>query len=395
MRRTRLVSVLTAVATAASTTAAVAQPLDPYGDPAPAPDTKPAPPPADQPPGVTDRDPEMDEAVAAALVRRAKELIAVEAWADAQQLLGEAVVRSPDGAAATEARALLVDVNAKLGIQPAQAEPQPPQPPPDRVADPVVQQLDYERPEAPRGPSRGGRAFLGHSIVIGGVIGGFFGDVVTADIDGTEIDGDPEDTEDAGGIVGGVLLGAVGGLALGMGLRKNEWMTRDDVTVIDSFTAFGMVGSLSLGAVMDPAETEAYSMNAVIGTGAGLVTGLLVAKKHEISSRRMARVDLWAAAGALAPWLIFTAADGDHDGAQVAGVFSIAGLVGGAWLGFRVTRDWDGAPAYRDDAPPAVVRRGSDGAWSVGAPSLRPVNDPSLGPVLGRGAAVGLVGARW
>jgi hypothetical protein len=196
MRRTRLVSVLTAVATAASTTAVVAQPVDPYGDPAPAPspspDGKPAPPPADQPPGVTDRDPEMDEAVAAALVRRAKQLIAAEAWADAQQLLGEAVVRSPDGAAATEARALLVDVNAKLGIQPAQPEAQPPQPPPDRVADPVVeQQFDLERPMPERGPSRGGRAFLGHSIVIGGVIGGFFGDVVTADIDGTEIDGDP------------------------------------------------------------------------------------------------------------------------------------------------------------------------------------------------------------
>jgi hypothetical protein len=395
MRPSRLVSVLTAVATAASTTVAAAQPLDPYGDP-PAPDTKPAPPAPDQPPGVTDRDPEMDEAVAAALVRRAKDLIAAEAWVDAQQLLGEAVVRSPDGAAAAEARVLLVDVNARLGIQPAQTEPQPPPPPPDRVADPVVeQQLDLERPMPERGPSRGGRAFLGHSIVIGGVIGGFFGDVVTADIDGTEIDGDPEDTEDSGGIVGGVLLGAVGGLALGMVLRKNEWMTRADVTVIDSFTAFGLVGSLSLGAVMDPAESEAYSMNAVLGTGAGLVTGLLVAKKHEISSRRMARVDLWAAAGALAPWLIFTAADGDHDGAQVAGVFSLAGLVGGAWLGFRVTRGWDGAPAYRDDAPPAVVRRGSDGAWSVGAPSLRPVNDPSLGPALGKGAAVGLLGARW
>ncbi|MCA9676190.1 MAG: hypothetical protein KC464_14215, partial [Myxococcales bacterium] len=98
-------------ATAATLTPAVvgvahAQPLDPYG---PDPDALAA--------GAKDAgDPEIDEAVAAALVARARELIAMEAWADAQELLGEALVRSPDGAAAAEATALLPAVKAKLGI---------------------------------------------------------------------------------------------------------------------------------------------------------------------------------------------------------------------------------------------------------------------------------------
>jgi len=403
----RLVAVITAVATTASATAiAVAQPVDPYGDapppsgapaaPAKAPSTGAgAPRPSETPPsGVTDdRDPDVDEAVAAALVQRARELIEQDAWADAQQLLGEAVVRSPEGRAGSEARMLLEQVNQHLGV--GQAAPVAPEPAvvPDAPV-PVAQEIDRELP-APRNPARAGRAFIAHSIVIGGVVGGFFGDAVTADTEPVEVDGDPVGEEDSAGIVGGVLLGAVGGLAFGMAMRNNDWMNRDDLTVIDSFTAYGLVGSLSLGALMDPAEGEAYSVNAVIGTAGGLITGLVVAKNNDISSRRMARVDLWAAAGALTPWLIFAAADGDSDDAQVAGGFSILGMVGGAWLGFRVTRGWDAAPAARDDAPPAVVRRGSDGNWSVGAPALRPAQDPSLGPSLGRGASISLFGARW
>ena len=396
-----LVAALSAAATLVSATGAVAQPLDPYGDPPAPPKQAPPldpyddPPPADPPPGAVsdERDPEVDEAVAASLVARARELIALEKWQDAQQLLGEAVARSPDGAAAAEARPLLEQVNARLGIT-RPAAPATPSPVPDtRTA--VVQVPDYDLPPGPSEAPRAGRRFILHTTVIGAVLGGMFFDAATVD---TRVgDGDPVDTEEDGAVVGGVLLGALGGLAVGALVRNNEWMTRDDVVVIDSFAAIGLVASLDFGAILKPAHQEAYSINGIFGLGGGAVAGWVIAKRNDLSARRMKRVDLWAGAGAVAPWLVFAAADGDEDGARVAGLLSLAGLVGGAWIGFRTTRGWDD----RDeddavaDAPPALLRRDSTGAWSLGAPGLRPSQDPRLGEVHGRGVAADLLGGRW
>jgi hypothetical protein len=392
VRSRDLLAVLTAVATTGAAIPAVAQPLDPYDD---------APPPIEPTPPdsavVDERDPELDEAVAAALVTRSRELMAQEAWLDAQQLLNEALIRSPQGAAAAEARVLLEQVNAKLGIV-TSTGPQEPIEPVDTV-DPYggngnVQEVDTEVPGAPADKPRAGRKFIVHAGVMGALIGGFIGDAATADVDPVEIDGDDVNTEDSGGVVGGALLGAIGGLAIGYGFRRSEWMTTDDIAVIDSFAGMGLAGSLSMGALMQPEESEAYSVNAVFGLGGGALVGFLTAKRRDISARRMGRVDLYAFAGAVVPWAIFAASDGDADGAQYAGFFSMVGLAGGAWLGFRTTRDWDRGPAATD-APPALVRRGSDGRWSAGAPGFRAAEDPRLGPVLGKGLAADLVGVRF
>lgn len=388
----RFTALATLLAVAAAPTIAAAQPVDPYAEP-----TAPVGPGDGAATG--EQDAEVNEVVAAALVARARTLMAAEQWADAQQLLSEAVQRSPDGAAAAEARPLIDEVNLELGITTA-VDPVPD----DQVGigDPIDpfadQQLDPEiPPPPPEELGGGGRRFMWHAAGLGAIVGGFFGDAVSADVDPMEIDGDPRDTEDGGAIVGGVLLGGLAGLAVGAGFRNSKWMTRDDVVVVDSFAMFGMVGSLSLAALMQPVEGEAYSVNAILGTTAGAITGLVMAKRRDISSRRMARVDLWAAVGALTPWVLFAAADGDSDDAQVAGFFSMAGLGGGIWLGFRLTRTWDqrvGTDTL-SDAPAGIVRRSSAGSWSVGGPSLRPLHNPALGVPLGRGAAVDVVGISW
>ena len=390
VRSRDLIAVLTAVAMTASATAAVAQPLDPYDNPPPPID----PAPADGAVASDEKDPAMDEAVAVALVTRAKELMVVESWLDAQQLLNEAIIRSPDGAAAAEARSLLDTVNGKLGIVTN----------PDPVVDPIENvdtqdpyagaQIDTVMPPVDSPRPRGGRKFMLHAGAMGALIGGFIGDAATADVEPAEVDGDDRDTEDANGILGGALLGGLGGLALGAAFRNSDWMTSDDITVIDSFAGMGLFGALSLGALMQPQEGEAYSINAVFGIGGGALVGYMTAKRRDITSRRMARVDLYALAGGLTPWLIFMASDGDADGAQYAGFFSMAGIAGGAWLGFRTTRSWDGESSVTD-APPALVRRGSDGAWSAGAPGFRPAEDPRLGPVLGKGLAATLLGTTF
>jgi hypothetical protein len=371
-----------------------AQPQDPYGDEVP-PDMGPPPADPEPPPGATtdERDPEVDEAVAASLVARAKELMATastsEEWADAKQLLGEAVVRSPDGAAAAEAQELIEQVNVKLGILPKE-QPEPIDP---YIGMPIDDEpiVDPEPMPLPEQPTRkaGGKKFLLHAASIGAVIGGFLGDVASADTKPSEEDGDPVNTESAGGVVAGVLLGGLAGLAVGAGFRNAQWMTTDDIAVIDSFAGMGMMGSLSLGGVMQPAEAEGYSMNAVIGTTVGTATGFYIAKNRNISGRRIGRVDLWAATGALVPWAIFAVAQGNQDGAQVAGFFSLAGMVGGAWLGFRLTRDWDDepGPAATADAPMAMFRRHSDGGWTLGAPTVQPLPEG--------GASLGVLSGRW
>jgi hypothetical protein len=389
VRSRDLIAVLTAVAMTASATAAGAQPLDPYDNPPPPID----PAPAGGAVAADDKDPEMDEAVALALVNRARELMVVESWLDAQQLLNEAIIRSPDGAAAAEARTLLETVNVKLGIVTHEPVVTPIEnfdtqdPYADAQIDTVMPPVDTPRP-------RGGRKFMLHAGAMGALIGGFIGDAATADVEPFEVDGDDVDTEDANGILGGALLGGLGGLALGAAFRNSDWMTTDDIAVIDSFAGMGLFGSLSLGALMQPQEGEAYSINAVFGIGGGALVGFMTAKRRDISGRRMGRVDLYALAGGLAPWLIFLASDGTADDAQYAGFFSMAGIAGGAWLGFRTTRSWDG-DAGATDAPPALVRRGSDGNWTGGAPGFRPAEDPRLGPVLGKGLAANLLGVTF
>src|SRR5689334_16596499 len=122
----------------ASAGRAVAQPVDPYG-PAPAPAPKPAPAPAPGPgPGspapaqVYTDDPVLAEQIALALVHRAQELYDARVFVDAKQLAVEAVIRSPKGIAAEQARFLIKQINEQLGISDAPQKPaaRPPEPEP-------------------------------------------------------------------------------------------------------------------------------------------------------------------------------------------------------------------------------------------------------------------------
>ncbi len=419
-----------------------AQPVDPYADP----DATPA------PGAAAGSDAAIDEAVAAALVARARQLIALEAWADAQQLLGEAVVRSPDGAAAKQAAELLTVVNARrpVAVEPARGGDI------DRAEtiDPTDQVRDPEDPHAgdgaPRpGAGRGALAFhmagfgaaigvalfdphdendaVGAGIVLGGLAGGLagywvgkkydlsmagaravgslttwgeltgalLGDAFGADLDGTDVQ-----LEDPAWVVGGAVVGGGLGLIAGEVLRRKGDTTVDDVTVIDSMGAMGIVGGLSLAALMQPAEAEGYSVNAALGGAGGAAVGLYVARTYGVSTRRMIRIDVWAGAGALIPWVLYglAADDTTNNDEQAFGFLSAAGLVTGALLGRKFSRGLDGgsdSAAGGDDAPAALVRRGSQGGWGVGTPALRPHNARALGPVLGSGAALDVVGVRF
>jgi len=402
-------------------------------------------------------DPVLAEQIALALVHRAQELYDARVFVDAKQLAVEALVRSPKGTAAEQARFLIKQINAQLGIsdapdQPAQPPAQPElQPDLTPITDPTEgqgQKVDTapERPDRPSRLTAGAHAGLYFGL-LGATVGAFFDKETPAGgavpvglatgIAGGLVaprvfdrlkwhDGQVRTMGSAsvwGGVIGGLFadsvktqgtsarqvlvgssIGATVGAAGGALLARKNRYTRGDIALIDTLAGIGTVGGLTIGMLMQPVETEAYSVNSIVGAAGGLVVGLIAAPQTNTTQRRMLRVAATSALGGAIPFLLYagiyskdTAAD-----ERVTGLLSTGGLIAGAWLGFRFTRkldvDKDVLPGKRrevrevDDAPPSLVSRHSDGRWTQGMLTVQPLSQ-ALAPQ--RGMAVPLVGVAF
>ncbi|MCX5744254.1 MAG: hypothetical protein NT062_17330 [Proteobacteria bacterium] len=406
------------VATSLVGGAAQAQPVDPYGPPPPL--TPPSGPTTTQPPPAP-ADPVLAEQVAEQVVARAQELYDAKLYLDAKQLAVEAAVTSPSGPAADHARMIIKLVNQQLGIRDdgpgaEQVDTAPITDPtlPPTVLPPVIEGGPHpdlvtsvhgglfggllgamigtavsSQPTKQAGGAVGfgiagalGAALLaprlvaklgwnesqvrtvGSGTVWGGALGAFIGDIVTG----------LQGTSGRLILISASIGSIVGGLA-GAGLASRDTLTRGDVALVDTFAGMGTMGGLTLGMIMQPAQTEAYSLNAAVGTVGGVLVGLVAAPQVEATPRRMLRVAGSAALGGAIPFLLYA---GIHDPEsssddQVIGLLSTGGLVFGAYLGFRYTKGMDegldtrtGKKPVVDDAPPAAVTRTSDGAWTIG-----------------------------
>ena len=384
-------------------------------------------------------DPVLSEQVAEELVSRAQELLDAKIWVDAKQLAVEALVRSPKGTAADRARHIIKLVNQQLGIKddpaptpPSEVKPTTPAEEPDLtpITDPTA--FDPSRHPPPTSPTEPegdhsrtagmvhgalyggtigatigafiggdspasvavpvgigaglGAAFLAPRIVRklqwdeaqvrtagsinlwGGVVGGLFADAVLGAGDGSP---------SARGVLLGASIGSTAGLVAGGALARKQRLTRGDVALVDTLAGIGSVGGLTMGMLMQPAQPEAYAVNSIIGTAGGVIAGIVAAPNTNTTPRRMLRVAGLAAAGGALPFLLYA---GIYDGStdndeQVVGLLSSVGLVGGAYLGFRLTRGMDeGLDVHTDhvdDAPAAAFGRNSDGSWSIGRIGLR------------------------
>jgi hypothetical protein len=431
MARLAVLAVLLAAASAS------AQPADPYGAP-----TSPSPSP--NPPVVAPADPVLAEQVAESLVDRAQELLDAKVFADAKQLAVEALVKSPTGPAADRAKLVIKQANAALGI----VEPQD-QPPPPPDTQPIQDPTKTDTPAVPEGTHSPRAAAVVHGAIYGGIlgvaIGSFFshneaagavptgiglaaaGAILTPMI-ASHYHADEAQMRTVGsgmlwgGVFGGLVFGTIqggdggsvtghtvlvgsaigatlGGLG-GLSLAYNESLTRGDVALTDTLAAVGTVGGLTLGMLMQPAQREAYSLNAALGAAAGVITGVIVGPKTNTTPRRMLRVAGLAAAGGAWPFLILAADPHSSADQRVTGVLSTLGLVGGLWLGFYLTRHVDegldvpdrAAKPDADDAPPAIVGRSSDGHVRLGGLAILPLS-PQLST--DHGAALNVFGARF
>lgn len=430
-----------ALLTLCASSLAAAQPQDPY-----APDTV------------------LSEQIAEQLVARAQELLDARMYLDAKQLAVEALVKSPKGVAAERARHIIKTVNQHLDIKedPAPTPPSETQPIEDRVdLSPISDPTDFdpsrdpppgEQPDTsgardgrtaaaihgalyggvlgttigayirsespasvgvPLGIAMGvGTGLLAHRYhrrlgwdaaqtrtvgslnVWGGVLGGLFGQAVTG--------AGPDKTPTATGVLLGASIGSTTGLLAGIGLARKKRMTRGDVALVDTFAGIGAVGGLTMGMLMQPAQSEAYAVNSLLGIAGGVAVGLLAAPSVNATPRRVLRVAGLAAAGGALPFLLYAGIyDSDTSGDErVVGLLSSIGLLGGAYLGFRLTRGMDAGLDVHDrneaskDAPAALIGRNSDGSWAFGGLALKPLSK-HLSQRQGRGMGITLLGGRF
>jgi hypothetical protein len=445
---------------------ASAQPVDPYNPPPASPGpAAPAPPasaPQDPYAAPLGSDPALAERVAEALVVRAQQLLDGRVFLDAKQLAVEALVKSPHGAASEKARAIIRAANQGLGLpeDAPRLEPPAPAPVPARapiedvdtspIQDPTVSAPPVAAPPEGRPPSTDRKiAATVHGGLYAGLLGATLGSLFSSDtpaagavplgiaagaaggltapmlvdrLGWSEAQVRTVGTATVwGGAIGGllgdiadldhttarqVLLGAtLGSTVAGLGsyaLARDNRMTRGDVALIDTLAGIGGVGGFTLGMLMQPAHTEAYSLNAVLGIAGGVITGYIAAPLTSTTPRRMLRVAGLTVAGGAAPFLLYAAIQSPTSTAdeRITGLLSTGGLLAGAWLGFWLTRGMDegldtldGKPRKGDDdAPVALVGRSSSGRWGIGGLGISPLS-PRLAPQ--RGLALQLVGATF
>jgi len=400
-------------------------PQDPYG---PQPPTRPAPvqpPPVGPVPAPAPDDPMLAEQVAQSLVHRAQELYDARVYVDAKQLAVEALVKSPRGAAAEHAKYLIKKINDQLGIDDAQ-KPNPTvdlTPFSDRNPPPKEVPAGPEQPRARRltqslhaglytgligttigaffsddSPAGGavptGLAFAaaggfalpklidklswneaqvrtaGSASVWGGVVGGLVGDIAKK-----------RNTTSRQVLVGASIGATAGGVVGGLLARKDNY-TPGDVALVDTLAGMGAVGGFTLGMLMQPVETEAYSLNAVFGAAGGIVIGLYAAPQTNTTPRRMARVAGVTAIGGAAPFLLYAGIydKSSHADERAVGALSSIGMLVGLYVGLRLTRDLDRGrdvlprKPSDEDAPPTLIGRSSSGNWQLGTPAIQPLS---------------------
>ncbi len=411
MHRALVVAAVIAVTTG---TRASAQPADPYGPEAPSPDDV------------------LKEQVAESLVARAQELYDARVFVDAKQLAVEALVTSPKGQAAEHAKFLIAAINRQLGMVEGGPALQP-QVDLTPIAPVASAPVSPSQPEARGSPAvlaarvHGGlyAGLVGTTIgslfskktpaagaipvgIVTGVVGGLFLPRVTDKLGWNEAQIRTAGAGSVwGGVAGGLIadavkttgttarevlvgasIGSTVGLVAGGGLASRNTYTPGDIALVDTLAGIGVFGGFSIGMLMQPPESEAYSVNAALGAAAGIVVGLVAAPQTNTTPRRMLRVAGVAAAGGAAPFLLYAAIRDKSSTAdeRVTGLLSTAGLVVGAYVGLRLTRDLDvgldvqqGKRTPIDDAPMALVGRHSDGRWSLGMLGVQPLS-PQLAP---------------
>ncbi len=387
---------------------------------------------------------QIDDAVAAALFDRGQLLFAQRDYRNAKLMFIESLERSNRGPVADKSRAMLRSTNERLGVKNLDdGMPSPGKlPTANQPIDPyggtagAGGQTGPLDPYGDGGPGAGASGATGGTDAVpvdpygngggagggeagsgaaerdhpvgwsrrdarnysmlslgawGALTGGFFGDLVTG-----------VDSSTTGEVVGYGLAGAAIGVGAGYLYGTRAVPSAGDLALVNSLAGAGTLTGLLLGVAIDPVESEAYSLQGMLGGLAGMGAGFYLTTRLEVSPRRMMWVDAGATGGAAVIWagyLFFSDSTTNND-EQTAGALSVVALAGGGALTWWLTRHMD------DKAPPgelpgelpvaALFARDRHGHWGGGLPLPRPMENPALAPPTGATSlGLDLVGGRF
>ena len=169
---------------------------------------------------------------------------------------------------------------------------------------------------------------------------------------------------------------ALGGAAVGAGTAA--WVlgaydvSDGDAALVNTGLLWGSVSGVLFTQVFSGGDRTELALTAA-GTNLGLLTGAVMARRYDLSRRRVIYIDLAGAAGLVAGLAVQNGLQSSGEGAnsdESRSHFTLAGMAIGLGLGVFLTRDYD--------APKLRVR-----------PQVAPLTDPAGG----RGLMVGVAGA--
>jgi hypothetical protein len=213
----------------------------------------------------------------------------------------------------------------------------------------------------------------GAAIFWGAVAGGLIGFTVQNACSDPSMCSGSGNSIDTSGVLAGAAIGASAGLVAGIGFAKNKKLTVGDVALVDTLAGAGAVGGLTLGMLMQPQQKGGYSLNALLGVGAGVAAGVIAGPETNTTPRRMVRVAGLAAAGGAAPMLILLAGPHKSGVQRAAGGISTLGIAAGLVAGFYLTRHMDEGL----DVPPGEHTKPVDKDAPVNPPPPPPMTSPA------------------
>jgi hypothetical protein len=139
-----------------------------------------------------------------------------------------------------------------------------------------------------------------------------------------------------------MTAGASAGLVGGILFARRYHPSAGDVALTNSFMAYGVGLGLFAGVILQPSQGRAYTFNSTLGAAIGLGVGVYLARRTEVSRTRALLMDVAALAGAFAGYYVIGGLidqdDGSHTDEQIAGAAGAIGMAAGAFLAWTFTR---------------------------------------------------------
>jgi hypothetical protein len=162
--------------------------------------------------------------------------------------------------------------------------------------------------------------------------------------------------------VGTLLLSEVAGGVTGAMIASKYSPSAEDVSLVSSGTSWGALNSFILLAMIEPESGSFFPLQVAI-TDAGLLTGVLLARKYDLSPRRLSLINGAGVAGLGVGLLVGLTMDDENASFTSLLLGEAAGLTLGALSTKSMQAEYEGRIVL--SAPQIKIRPESDGSRNV------------------------------